>query len=449
MKNLTEGNIYKTFILFAIPLILAGLLSQGYNLIDTIIAGKFLGDSGLAAIGSTSAFITFSSSIFWGYSAGFGIYAARLFGSEDYKELKIAICSNLFLVFLFAVIFAAAVIIFNPVILNLLKVDPIIRHDTSVYMIIYVAGLCFVTSTNTFVHIMNAMGASSYPLFMSILSAFLNISGNIFTVTILESGVAGIAMSTVVSALIVDMCYIIKIKKCFAELGVSGHKVKLSLKTFKKSFIYSISTMIQQIIMYTSNILISPIINSIGSAATASFTVITKIYDINAQIFQNSSKTLTNFTAQSIGAKQFGKIKKGVKVGFLQGLLFLLPTLLLCIIFAKPVCSLFFPAGYDGDGLTYSVTFVKYCLPFIVLSMIDNLFHAFFRGTASMKLLLSATAIGSVSRILFTVIFVRQYAMNGVFIGWIISWLLEAIFSLIMYFTGIWKKSLPSLDNSN
>ena len=85
MKDLTKGNIYKTFILFAIPLILSGVLSQCYNLIDTVIAGKYLGDTGLAAIGSTSAFVTFCSSIFWGFANGASVQIASLFGAKKYQ----------------------------------------------------------------------------------------------------------------------------------------------------------------------------------------------------------------------------------------------------------------------------------------------------------------------------------------------------------------------------
>ena len=95
MKDLTRGNIYKTFILFAIPLVLSGVLSQCYNLIDTVIAGKFLGDNGLAAIGCTAAFISFSSSIFWGYAAGASIHIAALFGARKYRDIKAAVYHNL------------------------------------------------------------------------------------------------------------------------------------------------------------------------------------------------------------------------------------------------------------------------------------------------------------------------------------------------------------------
>ena len=88
MKKLTEGNIWKTFILFAIPMVLSGLLSQAYTMIDTMIAGHYLGEEGLAAVGATSSLITFISNLFAGYLVGFGMYLARLFGEGNYEKIR-------------------------------------------------------------------------------------------------------------------------------------------------------------------------------------------------------------------------------------------------------------------------------------------------------------------------------------------------------------------------
>ena len=88
MKDMTKGNIYKTFLLFAVPLILSGVLSQSYGIIDTVVVGKLLNSNCLAAIGATSPFIQFFLCIFWGYVFGFSIYIANLFGAREYKKLK-------------------------------------------------------------------------------------------------------------------------------------------------------------------------------------------------------------------------------------------------------------------------------------------------------------------------------------------------------------------------
>ncbi len=444
MKNLTQGNIYKNFILFAIPMVLAALLSQGYNMIDTIIAGRFLGSDGLAAIGTTAAFISFASGFFWGFASGASIFTASLFGAQEYSRIKTATYHNIGATAVMSALFCTAVIIFCDDILRLLRVDPEIFVEAKIYFTIYMGGLFLMLLNNSFVHIMNSFGLSSFPFFMSMLSAILNIIGNILAVAVFDLGVAGIAWATVLSALIVDICYFLRLRACFREIGVLSFRVKFDKGMLRKIFTYAMPTALQQEIMYTSTMLISPLVNGLGSAASASYTVIMRIYEINAGIYQNSAKTLSNYAAHCRGSRvPVTYFKKGVRVGLLQGLIFLSAPLLICSLFAKEVSGLFFPSGFGGEALDYTIIFAKVYLPFIVFNVINNLFHAFYRGTASMKLLVSLTAIGSASRLIFTVVLLK-YGMHGVFMGWVLSWIFEAVTALATYLFGMWKKDAIS-----
>lgn len=438
MKDLTQGNIYKTFILFAIPLVLAGVLSQGYNMIDTVIAGKFLGDNGLAAIGATSSFLTFSSSIFWGYATGSSIYIAALFGAKKYAGIKQAVYHNLAFIVLSAFLFGLIVVLMRDIILRLLCVDTSIYADAKCYLCIYILGLPLIMLSNCFVYLMNAFGLSSYPFYMSLISALLNVTGNILSLTVFHMGIAGIAIATLFSALVVDCCYVLKLRQCFIEMGVLHTKVSFDWNVMKKISAYALPVSAQQLIMYVSTLLISPIVNGIGSSASAAYTVVMQIYNFNASIYQNSSKTLSNYTAQCVGAGKSEKLKKGISVALLQGILFELVPLLTCTLFARQICALFFPSEYVGAGLNYAIIFARFYLPFIVFNLINNLFHAFYRGVAAMKLLVSLTLLGSLSRIIYTLIFANMLGMQGIYLGWILSWITEAVTAVISYLR--WKK---------
>lgn len=438
MKDLTKGNIYKTFLLFAIPLILSGFLSQTYSIVDTMIAGRMLNSDGLAAIGATSALQTFFSALFWGYGTGYSIYLARLFGAKDFKRLKTAVYVNYSFMALVIVLLSAAVVFFKEPIFDLLEIDPTIRNDAGIYFSICMLGSMFVLMSNNGVYIMNAFGNSSYPLYMSFISTVLNIGGNLFTVLVLKMGVAGLALSTVLSAVVVDVCYVFEIKCCLKEMNVDKYKVKFSLRPIKAGIIYSLPAAMQQMLMYFSSLIISPMVNGIGSAATAAYVICMKMYDINATLFQHSSKTVSNYIAQSMGAKKYENIRRGLKVGFLQGTLFVLPVLIFCILNARNCCLLFLSAN-DTEALRLAEIFVKYFMPFVLFNMINNLFHSFYRGVTAMKLLITASLIGTVARIAVTYFAVEQYAMNGVYIGWTASWITECFFSLVIYFSGLWK----------
>ena len=442
MKKLTDGNIYKNFLYFGIPIALSGLLSQCYGIINSAIAGRFLGAEGLAATGATSSLISFLSSIFWGYGTGFSIYAARLFGAGKNKDVKNVVYSNLRIIFLVSLAIAICVIIFCNHILDWLNVDPEIKADSAAYLCIYMCGFCIITVNTSSVFVMQALGASSFPFWMSLISGILTVSGNVVSVVVLELGVKGIAMSTVLAVLIVRICYIFKMKKCFRQLGVADSKVEFGFGLFKNSFSYGGASMLQQMIMYAASVMVSPTINALGAAATAGYSVANQINTTNAQLYQSASKCVSNYIAQAIGVGKGENIKKGVKVGFIQGIMFLTPLLLICVFFARGVNGIFFSESGDKEAFDIAMIFSKVYLPFLYINVINNLFHALFRGIGASALLGLSTAIGAVSRVLLSIILPCKMGMHGIYLAWVLSWVIEAVFSTYIYFSGKWKKAL-------
>lgn len=439
MNDLTKGNIYKTFLVFAIPLIVSGFLSQASSIINTAIAGKNLSAEGLAAIGSTAAFITFFSSVFWGYGNGFSIYVARLFGEKAYSKLKSAIYANYAVMTVVVVLLSVGIICCKDPLFDFLKVDPAIRKEAGIYFQIYMLGSVLILLNAHGVYLMNALGSGSYPLLMSIISTTLLISGNLFSVKVLHWGVAGIALTTILAALLVDLFYVLELKRCFRQMGVGNEKVTFQWDVLKKSVHYALPTTFQQMVMYFASLMIAPLVNGIGSSASAAYVLCQKVYDINGTVYQNSSKTLTTYAAQSIGAGKYENIQKGFRMGLLQGMVFQTPVLILTVVFAKQLCSFFLPEGYAGEELSMAITFARYFLPFLLFNLVNNLYHSLFRGVASMKYLVTATTIGACTRMIATYLTVPRFGMNGVYIGWVISWIVECVFSVSVYLSGKWK----------
>lgn len=324
-------------------MVLSGVLSQGYSVINTIIAGKLLGDNALAAIGAISLLETFINSVFWGYGTGVGIYTAHLFGGGKYFRMKSMIISNL---------------------------------------------------------------------------AFLS----------------------AVSYAVVSAFYMLKLRKSFKEVGVAGHKTKISFKVIGETCRYSVLSMLQQSVMYLAGLMLSPMVNSIGAAASASYTVTLRIYDVNAVIYQNSAKTLGNYTAQCYGAKKYGLLKKGVRVGFVQNLLFVLPVLLVCVLLPRSVSMLFYTADASPVSVQYTVDFLRYCMPFLVCNIAANLFHHFFRGIGNMTSLLITTLVGSGARLIISWFLIVPFGIYGYYAGWVLSWLLDGLTGVVIYKFGKWRK---------
>lgn len=434
MKNLTEGNIRKNFLLFAVPMIAAGLCTQAFNLIDTVIAGKFLGDAGIAAVGATSAVITCISAIFWGCILGFSVYVAYLFGAGDFEKMKNGILNMLIFISVACFAVGAAAVIFYRRIFAFLNVDADIYSDAKKYFFVCALGLFFVILNTFFLNVMNALGSSTFPFVMSIVSALLNLTGNVVTVTLMGLGVLGIALATVASAAIVDLLYILKLFKCFRALNIEKRSFRLSFNSVRASAVYLLPCCIQQMSMYFSGLVISPSVNALGGSATAGYTVAQRIYGINAEVYQDSTKAMANYTSQSVGAGKYENIRKGIRTGLVQSMLFAVPFVAAFAVFATPICSMFFESGYDGDALTYSVMFSRICLPFIFINVVNNLFHAFFRGVGEMKLLIAGSLIGSLTRIAATWLMAPRLGMRGVYYAWAIGWGAEAVFCGIVFF---------------
>lgn len=437
-KDLTCGNLYRNFILFAIPLVLSSLLSQAFGTVDTIIAGRFIGESALAATSATSSFHSLFNAFFWGFCTGLGVYVAHLFGAGRYRELRSTVYSVFLLLSGVLVCASGVVLLFREPLFRFLKVDPLIRDDAMTYFIIVVCGKILTIGTTFGVYMLNAMGNTVFPFWMSLLSSILNLGGNLFTVMVLHWGVAGLAYSTLFSAFVVTVSYIFAVRRCLAQLlGKSEEKApfRFDFTAVKHAVRYSAPVSLQQMIMYACTFGLAPLVNGIGLSATAGYAIASKAYNICQSFYLSSSRTVSNYVAQCAGAEQFGKIPKGMRVGFLQGLLFVSAPLLLFVFLPEQVCGLFFASDYEGTALALAVRFCRWYLPFVLFAMLDNQFHAFFRGFGAMKMLILSTAVGAVTRLALSYLFIGSMEMDGIYLAWVISWAVELLFSLAVYFT--------------
>ena len=443
MKDLTKGNIYKTFILFAIPLILSSLLSQAYTTIDVIMAGKLLGDDALGATGAISPFSTFVNAVFWGYAMGVGVYLSHLFGAKEYSKIKQVVINNLTMYCVVLMAICALFVIFRYPIYDFLNVDPQIVEECNSYFVVITLGKVFIMFGTFCVFAFHAFGDSAFPLAMSSLSAVLNIVVSAACVVFLKTGIEGLAYGSVFAGMAVTVAYILKLRAVFMKMGIQGEKTPFSLEVIRNTVKYAIPTMIQQSVMYFGGLFLSPMVNSLGSAASASYTVTLRIHDLNANIYINSSRTLGNYVAQCYGAKKYHLLKKGVRVGLVQSAVLVLPVILVCSLFAPWVANVFYGEDANPVSVGYTVDFLRYFLPFLSVAMIANLFHNFFRGMGKMKALLTMTIAGAAIRILVSSLLIGPWGIYGYYVGWLMSWFFDAAAGAIMYFFGKWKKELP------
>lgn len=440
MRDLTQGKTLKTFFRFGFPLVLSGLLTQSYHLIDTMLAGKLLGADALAAIGATAGLLQLVSAVMWGYSFGLSIYVAQMFGNRDFHGIRRCIVHNLAVLFLACVLLGGGMLLLRRPLLRMLHVQTALLRDTTLYFSVCLAGLFFIILNDSLMKLSNALGDSRMTFAMSCLAVALNVGGNLLAVRVLHLGVLGLALASVLAAAVVDLCYFLHLRRTFRQMGVAGERIAFDAGILRKTALYALPMSLQQVTMYFSSAAVYPYVNALRANATAAYTVILRVYDINACLYQGATMTVGNYTAQCIGGQKQHRLGRGLAAGTLLAAVCLLPVQALCIAFPVQISRLFFAADTAQEALDYAVLFLRQYLPFLGLNFVNNLFHAFYRGARATGLLLLVTFLGAASRVAATALLAPGYGMRGVYAAWVLSWGIEAVVTLALYLSGLWKK---------
>ena len=438
MKDLTQGNVFKKFLIFTLPLIVTGILSQSFGMINSMMVGKILGESELAYIGSTASLIEVLNAVIWGYGTGAAIYVGRLFGSKDIKRMVNAIKTNMLVTCGIALLLTVVTLVFYKPIFSLLQVGKDIYHGSFVYYVLSVAGLVVFTISWCSVYIFNAVGDSTFPFLMSLITSILTVAGNAFVLMVLKTGVWGTAAVSIVAALVVDIFYIFKYKKLFKSVGAEKQKLVFDKHDILKAASLGIPCMVQQTVMYASSAGVQPVINALGKAAIAAYSICLRIYNLSAVVFQNISKCLSSYCAQCIGSGKISKVNKGIRACLTLGFAFVVPLMALCFIFPEQISGWFFN-DTTSESARLVQRYILLCVPFFVFQILNNMFHNFFRGVMAANIAAITTTFYTVVRIVSTYLLVPVWKMDGVYAGFIIAWVLEVILCSAIFFSGKWK----------
>ena len=432
-KDLTVGNIWRNFILYTLPLIGSAILSSAYSTVDAMIAGKFISEHALGAINATSSFEMIFYALFLGFSAGFSVYVALLFGQKNYVAIKRDVVQIIaFSVGLILLISLTAILLRDPV-FTYLKVDPVLRADAELYFIIFTAGWVVVFINLLLVQILHALGVTSFSLYVSFISAILNIGGNLLTVLVFKMGVAGLAISTLFSAFCATLIYLRLLRIAFREMACERVSYRFSFACVRRSLRYTLPAALQQLSYHGVTFLVAPSINGLGADATSGYTVANRINNLCSNTFWSTAGALGCHTSQCVGAGKTKKIPKGLWVDLCISVAFLLPVMLAFIAFAEPITSIFFPEGYRGEAFGYAVRFITAFLPFLFINMLGHLLHGYIRSLGAVSVVLGVSLLGSATRLTLTLILTPTMGMEGIFLAWIFGWVADTGASAVLY----------------
>ena len=243
-KNLTEGNVYLNLLFYALPLIASNLLAQAYSTVDGIIAGKFIDEFALGAISATGSVENLIFGLFQGIAAGFSIYISHLFGKGDLSTIKRDVLSMVIFIGAISVSASVLVLSFQDPLMHYLNVAPELYDDAKKYFTIYVMGYVVYFINQILVNSLHAMGITFFSMYISLMSAILNVGGNLLMVLVFDMGVEGLAIATVVSSLAANAVYTVLLRRAFREMGGEKISYRFSFSCVKRSLRYTLPTSI-------------------------------------------------------------------------------------------------------------------------------------------------------------------------------------------------------------
>ncbi len=441
-QTLTKGNITKTMLLFALPMMAGNLLQQFYNITDTFIVGKFLGKDALAAVGSAYTLMTFLTSILLGLSMGNGVFVSICFGKKEEGRLK----TGTFLSFLFIAAITAIMNIFvfagMDFLLVFLNIPSEIHEMMREYLWIIFWGLAAVFLYNYFTALLRSIGNSIVPLLFLVVSTLVNILLDLLFVITFQMGVGGAALATVIAQYISGIgislytifnCPVFHIKRIHMRWDSSILKEISQL---------SVLTCLQQSVMNFGILLVQGLVNSFGTAVMAAFAAAVKIDSFAYMPVQDFGNAFSTFTAQNYGAGEYGRIREGIKKALFTVTVFCLAISLMVCIFARQL-MLIFVQPHETEVLAIGIQYLRVEGSFYIGIGFLFLLYGFYRAVKKpgMSLILTIVSLGT--RVVLAYATAGTLGVIGIWMAIPIGWVLADLLGYLYY-----KKSCKSLFSS-
>ena len=396
-KDLTTGKIMPILVNFTVPLVLGNLFQLTYNAVDSIIVGHFVGKEALAAVGICNPISTLMILFLNGLCMGASILMGIQYGAKDYKTLHRQISTTMLSGVVFSFFLTLFCVVFAVPILHLLQVDASIMEMTRQYLRIIFMGLMFTFLYNFFSSTLRALGDSASPLYFLIISAVLNIFGDLFFVIVLKAGSNGCAISTVLSEALCCLFCVIYIQKKVPILRLGKKWLVFDASLLKKTIAYGWASAMQQATVQMGKIAIQALVNTMGVSVAAAFAVVNRIDDFAITPEQNIAHAMTALMAQNKGAGKNDRMREGFRCGMILEIVYGAVVMVICLVFAGELMALFVK---DEEVIGHGIIYLHLIAVMYILPAVTNAIQGFFRGIGDLKVTLMSSFTNMAVRVI-------------------------------------------------
>ena len=447
-KDLTVGKPESVLCKFCLPLFGSIIFQQLYNIADSFVAGKFIGDNALAAVGNsyeiTLIFIAFA----FGCNIGCSVLAAQLFGAKRYNDMKTAVYTSLISSAVTCLILMIVGTVFCDGLLRLIKTPEEVFADSKLYLDIYIYGLPFVFLYNVATGIFSALGDSKTPFIFLACSSLSNIGVDILFVTAFKMGVAGVAWATFLCQGISCVLALVVVFLRFRTIKTEG-KVKLFSWRLLGSFsIVAVPSILQQSFISVGNIIIQSVINGFGTAVMAGYSASVKLNNMVITSLTTLGNGISNFTAQNLGAAKFDRIKAGFRAGLKLVWALCIPLVLIYEFAGKWLVYIFLD-NPTGAAMDTGVLFLRIVSPFYFVVAAKLVSDGILRGAGLMKKFMIATFTDLILRVALAEVLSRTVlGATGIWLSWPIGWTIATVVSIVFYATIKWQQKEHKIEET-
>lgn len=443
-KNMTTGNPTALIVSFMLPMMMGNIFQQFYNIVDTIIAGRFIDAKALAAVGSTGSITNLIFALGNGLATGIGIIAAQYFGSGDTKTLK-RVISNAFVMVSVTSIFVGFVgfILSRPVLTYVLKTPEAILSSAVSYMSIVSLGFIGTALYNTISYIMRGVGDSKTPLYFLIGSSILNVVMDLVYVIVFKMGVVGLAVATITAQALSAAGAIAYafFKNPIFELSKSDWKLDKDI--IVKCYTMGGSMAIQSGLIAMSNVILQRVVNSFDYIVVAAYTTASKIENMVNMQFKALQDSLSTFTGQNMGAKKGDRIRQGYRSGMIMMAIYALIMIGIMGLFGEFFVKIFIDSK-ELEIIAYGAKAMRILSKFYIPLGVIYVCRGILNGAGDAKFPLISGAAEMLGRIIFPA-FLCSLPFLGAWGLWVasgITWTLVGVTAFVRYHTKSWRKGL-------
>lgn len=448
--DLTEGKIVHKLLKFAFPIMVGNLLQQLYNVVDTLIVGRYLGENALAAVGSSYTLMVFITSIVIGLCMGSSAFFSIQFGSRDRERLEKGIYIAFVSIGLVAAVLNAAVYLGMEGILIFLRVPAEVTALMREYLVWIFAGIAAVFLYNFVANLLRAVGNSMVPLLFLAVSALTNIVLDLLFIRGFGWGVGGAAAATVFSQYLAGIGIVLYYLGKYPELRVSGQNRRFDLQILKELAGLSSLTCLQQSIMNFGILMVQGLVNSFGPVVMAAFAAAVKIDSFAYAPVQDFGNAFSTFVAQNYGAGKRDRIRRGMKDAVLSAFVFCLVISALVVGFAGPLMGLFLKAE-SAEAIAVGAGYLRIEGAFYFGIGLLFLFYGYYRAVhkPGISVVLTVISLGTRVALAYALSSIEAVGVTGIWVSVPIGWILADAAGAWYYYKSQRLKKSPERAGSS